>query len=133
MSADYDWKLVLESLRREITDVKETIKTDVKEPLKQLTKIISNLAVQGERIDNLNSRVTATETDISLVWKTIHELKDLAIKATKQCNVANNNNNKGQEPQEWWDGKVAGFLYKLLWLVVAGTVGLILGGLGGKM
>lgn len=76
MTADKDWQNAFDSLRDNIEDIKETIRVDVKEPLKELTKVISSLAVQEEKIDSINKRLTVTERSLKEVWCSYYELRE---------------------------------------------------------
>ena len=74
MTADKDWQNAFDSLRDNIEDIKETIRVDVKEPLKELTKVISSLAVQEEKIDSINKKTYCNRTLVKEVWCLYYEL-----------------------------------------------------------
>ena len=116
MTADKDWQNAFDSLRDNIEDIKETIRVDVKGPLKELTKVISSLAVQEEKIDSINKRLTVTERSLKEVWCSYYELREDYSK--RECNAS---------PQDWWNGRVAEFFHKAFWISLSAVIGWLVG------
>ncbi len=116
-----EWRRAFKDLKEDISEIKVTIREDVKEPLKQLTEVVSKIGIQEERMAGIVDRVGTLERSNDKLWTFVREWHDQCI--TRQALVPG----MPEHPGQWWNNKVACTMYKVFWLAVSALIGLAIG------
>jgi len=120
-------EIKMDFIQKDIEEIRGSL-SDFTDSMKDISKAITKIAVQEERVTTICTRLDKAELSCESAWTFIRNIKIECNKRQQHVDwAAEQQKNPPQQPESWWDEKIGKGTEKIFWGTVIAVIAYAVG------
>ena len=120
-------EIKMDFIQKDIEEIRGSL-SDFTDSMKDISKAITKIAVQEERVTTICTRLDKAELSCESAWASIRDIKIECNKRQQHVDWAvEQQKNPPKQPESWWDEKIGKGTGKIFWGTVIAVIAYAVG------